>query len=68
MKQKNQSSNTLIFIMLKTLAVVMVLITCGCGGESLGVEKKFQGYKKLLYKFLWGPILPLTQKWMSNFS
>lgn len=39
MKRKIQSSNTLVFI-LKTLAVIMVLISCGCGGESLGVEKK----------------------------
>ena len=57
MKQKNQSSNTLIFIMLKTLAVVMVLITCGCGGESLGVEKKNPGLQKVALQIFMGPDL-----------
>ncbi len=33
MERKIQISNTLVFI-LKTLAVVMVLISCGCGGDT----------------------------------
>lgn len=33
MKRKIQRSNSLV-LMLKTLAVVMVLISCGCGGDT----------------------------------
>ena len=33
MERKILISNTLVFI-LKTLAVVMVLISCGCGGDT----------------------------------
>lgn len=32
MKRKIQRSNSLV-LMLKTLAVIMVLISCGCGGD-----------------------------------
>ena len=50
MERKILISNTLVFI-LKTLAVVMVLISCGCGGDT-GVTRPLPSEYRVLAKNL----------------